>query len=51
MTLVRMTKMRRMIWKRWRTGSPSTLHHVHHHNGSTVMTNGCTKSFHTLRVD
>jgi hypothetical protein len=51
MTLVRMTTMRRMRWKRWRTMSPSTLHHDHHHDGSTAMTNGCTRSFHTLRVD
>jgi hypothetical protein len=37
--------------KRWRTGSPLTLHHVHHHNGSTAMTNRCNKSFHVLRVE
>jgi hypothetical protein len=48
MTLMRMTTTRRM---RWRTRSPSTLHHVHHHDGNTVMTNRCTKSFHALRVD
>jgi hypothetical protein len=30
--------------------SPSTLH-VHHHDGSTVMTNRCTNSFHALRID
>ncbi len=29
---------------------PSTLH-VHHHNGSTVITSRCTKSFHALCVD
>ncbi len=31
--------------------SPSTLHHAHLHDGSTVMTNGCTKSFHALHAD
>jgi hypothetical protein len=36
---------------RWRTMSPSTLHHDHHHDGSTAMTNGCTKRFPDLRVD
>jgi hypothetical protein len=46
MTLVRTTMMRRMRWKRWRMRSPSTFHH-----GNTAMTNGCTKSFHALRVD
>jgi hypothetical protein len=51
MTLMRTTTMRRMRWKRWRMRSPSTLHHVHHHDGSTMMTNGCTKSFHALHVD
>jgi hypothetical protein len=50
-TLKRMTTMRRMRWKRWMARSPSTLHHVHPHDGSTAMTNGCTKSFHTIRVD
>jgi hypothetical protein len=39
---VRTTTMRRT-----RVRSPSTLHH----DGSTAMTNGCTKSFHALRVD
>jgi hypothetical protein len=42
-----MTTMRR---RRWRMRSPSTLH-VHHHDGSTAMTNKCTKSIHALRVD
>jgi hypothetical protein len=51
MTLVRTTMMRRMRWKRWRMRSPSTLHHVHHHDGRTSMTNGYTKSFHALPVD
>jgi hypothetical protein len=51
MTLVRMTTTRRMRWKRRMTRSRSTLHHAHHHDGSTVMTNGCTKSFQALRVD
>jgi hypothetical protein len=51
MILVRMTTTRRTRWKRWRTRSPSTLHGVHHHNGSTAMTNRSTKSFHALRVD
>jgi hypothetical protein len=26
-------------------------HHMHHHIGSTAMTNGCSKSFHALRVN
>jgi hypothetical protein len=43
--------MRRMKGKRSRTRSPSTLHHIHHHDGSTVITNRCTKSFHALHVD
>jgi hypothetical protein len=30
--------------------SPSTLH-VHHHDGHTVMTSRCTKSFHAIHVD
>jgi hypothetical protein len=48
---VRMTMTRRRRWKRWRTMSPSTLHHVHHHNGRTALTSRCTKSFHALRVN
>jgi hypothetical protein len=48
---MRTTTTRRMRWKRWMMRSPSTLHHAHLHNGSTTMTNGCTKSFHTLRID
>jgi hypothetical protein len=48
---MRTTMMRRMRWKMWMTRSPSTLHHAHHHHGSTVMTNWCTKSFQALRVD
>jgi hypothetical protein len=48
-TLVRTTMRRRRRW-RTRTRSPSTLH-VHHHGSSTAMTNKCTKSFHTLRID
>jgi hypothetical protein len=51
MTLVRTTTIRRMRWKRWMMRSPSILHHTHLHDGSTTMTNGCTKSFHALRVD
>jgi hypothetical protein len=51
MTLMRMTMTRRTRWKRWMTRSPSTLHHALHHDGSTVMTNGCTKSFHALRIN
>jgi hypothetical protein len=47
MTLVRTTTMRR---RRWRMRSPSTLR-IHHHGGSTVMTNRCTKSFHAFHVD
>jgi hypothetical protein len=31
--------------------SSSTLHHDHHHDGNTAMTNGCTKSFHSLHFD
>jgi hypothetical protein len=41
MTLVRMTTTRRMR-------SPST---VHHHDGSTAMTNRWTKIFHALHID
>jgi hypothetical protein len=48
---MRTATTRRMRWKRWMMRSPSTLHHAHLHNGSTTMTNGCTKSFHTLRID
>jgi hypothetical protein len=48
MTLLKTTTMRRMSW---RTSSPSTLHHVHHRDGSTTMTNWSTKSFHALHVD
>jgi hypothetical protein len=44
MTLVRMTTTRRMR-------SPSTVHNIHHHDGSTAMTNRWTKIFHTLHVD
>jgi hypothetical protein len=51
MTLVRTTMMRRTRWRRWRSRSPSTLHHVPHHDDNTAMTNGCTKSLHALRVD
>jgi hypothetical protein len=47
MRLVRTTVMRR---RRWRMRSPSTPH-VHHHDGSTMMTSRYTKSFYTLRVD
>jgi hypothetical protein len=36
--------------RRWRTRIPSTLH-VHHHDGSTMITSRCTKSFHALRVN
>jgi hypothetical protein len=36
--------------RRWMTRSPSTLH-VHHHDGRTMMTSRCTKSFHALLVD
>jgi hypothetical protein len=50
-TLVRSATTRRMRWNRWRTRSPSTLHHVPYHDGSTAMTNGCTMSFHALHVD
>jgi hypothetical protein len=46
MRLMRTTTMRR----RCRTRSPSTLH-IHHHDGSTAMTNMCTKSFHVLHVN
>jgi hypothetical protein len=45
---MRTTTTRRM---RWRTMSPSTLHHDHHHDGSTAMTNGCTKRFRDLRIN
>jgi hypothetical protein len=36
--------------RRWRTMTPSTLHHIHHHDGSTPMTSRCTKSFHALHI-
>jgi hypothetical protein len=48
MTLMRTTTMRR---RRWRTRSPSTLYHIQDHDGCTAITNGCTKSFHSLCVD
>jgi hypothetical protein len=51
MTLVRTTTTRRTRWKRWMMRSPSTLHHAHHHDGTTAMTNGHTRSFHVLHVD
>jgi hypothetical protein len=47
MILVRMTTMTR---RRWTTRSPSMLH-IHHHDGHTAMTSGCTKRFHTIHVD
>jgi hypothetical protein len=47
--LVRMTTTTTMR-RRWTTRSPSTLH-VHHHDGCTMMTSRCIKSFHTLHVD
>jgi hypothetical protein len=36
---------------RWRTRILSTLHHVHHHEDSTAMTNRCTKSFHIFHIN
>jgi hypothetical protein len=51
MTLVRTTLTRRRRWERWRTRILSTLHHVHHHEDSTAMTNRCTKSFHILHIN
>jgi hypothetical protein len=45
---MRMTTTRR---RRWRMMSPSTLHHVNHHDGSTAMTSRCTKSFYALCVN
>jgi hypothetical protein len=47
MILVRMTTMTQ---RRWTMRSPSTLH-VHHHDGHTVMTIKCTKSFHAIHID
>jgi hypothetical protein len=47
MILMRTTTMTR---RRWTMRSPSTLH-VHHHDGRTVMTSKCTKSFHTIHID
>jgi hypothetical protein len=47
MILMRTTTMTR---RRWTMRSPSTLH-VHHHDGHTVMTSKCTKSFHTIHID
>jgi hypothetical protein len=49
MILVRMTTTTTRR-RRWTTRSPSTLH-IHHHDGHTVMTSRCTKSFHALHVN
>jgi hypothetical protein len=40
----------RMTMTTRRRMNPSTLD-IHYHDGSTVMTSKCTKSFHALRID
>jgi hypothetical protein len=50
MILMRTTTTTRRRRRRCVMRSPSTLH-VHHHDGRTVMTSRCTKSFHAIHVD